>query len=85
MSEVPDVRAFDPFAASLQDYPITEVQPVYFASDSFVDARLKLAKFAESQRRPFAVRYDATTQSISLDRDVVRGNPLDSVGGLLMP
>jgi phenylalanine-4-hydroxylase len=85
MSEVPDVRAFDPFAASTQDYPITEVQPVYFASDSFVDARLKLAKFAESQRRPFAVRYDATTQSISLDRDVVRGNPLDSVGGLLMP
>ena len=85
MSDVPEVRAFDPFAAAKQDYPVTTYQPIYYAADSFVDARLKLAKFAETRRRPFEVVYDQTSQGIRLDRDVIRQSVEEShsSGGMM--
>lgn len=38
--EFPEVRAWDPFAACKQKYPITTYQPVYYAAESLVSVCL---------------------------------------------
>jgi len=42
MTDKPDLRPFEPEVTGLQDYPITEYQPVYFVAESFADAKLKM-------------------------------------------
>jgi phenylalanine-4-hydroxylase len=42
LSDKPEVRAFDPPKTGIQEYPITEYQPVYYVAESFVDAKEKL-------------------------------------------
>ncbi len=42
LSDKPDVQPLDPFKTSLQKYPITEMQPVYFVANTFEDAKQKL-------------------------------------------
>jgi hypothetical protein len=59
--------------AAVQSYPITKYQPVYFVADSMADAKERMRRYCETLRRPFHVRYDAATQSVSVDRAVVRG------------
>ena len=36
------MEPLDPFKTSLQKYPITEMQPVYFLADSFEDAKKRV-------------------------------------------
>ncbi|KAM6896060.1 phenylalanine-4-hydroxylase [Lycodopsis pacificus] len=66
LSDEPKVLPFDPAKTSLQKYPITEYQPVYFVADSFEDAKEKVRKFAATIPRPFTVRYNPYTQSIEV-------------------
>lgn len=40
----PAYREFDPVAASLQDYPITHFQPLYYVADSLTDAEAKIGE-----------------------------------------
>jgi phenylalanine-4-hydroxylase len=42
MTDKPELRAFDPDKTGVQDYPITEYQPVYFVAESFQDAKQKM-------------------------------------------
>ena len=42
MSDKPKVMTFDPAKTCDQEYPITSFQPIYFAADSFDDAKAKL-------------------------------------------
>lgn len=65
----PDFRAWDPFAAADQDYPITTYQPVYYVAESFADARAKLRAFTDSINRPFTVRHNAFTNSVIVTED----------------
>ncbi|XP_037316627.2 phenylalanine-4-hydroxylase [Pungitius pungitius] len=66
LSDQPKILPFDPAKTSLQKYPITEYQPVYFVADSFEDAKERVRKFAATIPRPFTVRYNAYTQSIEV-------------------
>jgi phenylalanine-4-hydroxylase len=65
----------------VQEYPITEYQPVYFVAESFEDAKTKLryvrvpegcrpylcrSEFASTLKKPFTVRYNAYTESIEV-------------------
>ena len=69
----PEYRKWDPAAAAAQAYPITKYQPVYFVADSLTDAKDRMLAFCESSlMRPFQVRYDPYTQTVSTDRAVVR-------------
>ena len=66
LSEKPATRAFDPAVTALQQYPISEYQPLYFVADSFHDAQSKVRAFAATLDRPFGVRYDPFTQTIQV-------------------
>jgi phenylalanine-4-hydroxylase len=66
LSDKPEHRPFDPDKVTVQKYPITEYQPVYFVADSFKDATAKVRAFAASLKRPFSVRYNPYTQSIEV-------------------
>ncbi|XP_056280851.1 phenylalanine-4-hydroxylase isoform X1 [Pseudoliparis swirei] len=80
LSDKPQILPFDPAKTSLQKYPITEYQPVYFVAESFEDAKDRVRKFASTIPRPFTVRYNAYTQSIEvLDNTQQLKNLADSI------
>ncbi|TMW63868.1 hypothetical protein Poli38472_014919 [Pythium oligandrum] len=54
----PEYRAWDPFQACNQDYPITTYQPVYYAAESLADARERMREFCEDLKKPFHARYN---------------------------
>ncbi len=67
LSDAPQVRPFDPPATAVQSYPITQFQPLYFVADSFADAQERIRQFAAASiRRPFALAYNAYTQSVEV-------------------
>ena len=64
--------AWDPAIAALQEYPVTEYQPVYFVAESLQDAKIRMRGFCESLPRPFYARYHPATESVWVDRAVRR-------------
>lgn len=84
LTDKPKVRNFEPSETAVQEYPITEYQPIYFVAKSFEEAKRKIASFSKCSGRPFSVRYNAYTQSVEvLDTDKqVRKVVLDSVAEL---
>uniref|UniRef100_A0A8C5TWL1 Tyrosine 3-monooxygenase n=1 Tax=Malurus cyaneus samueli TaxID=2593467 RepID=A0A8C5TWL1_9PASS len=66
LSDEPEVRDFDPDAAAVQPYQDQTYQPVYFVSESFIDAKNKLRSYAAHIKRPFSVKYEPYTHSIEL-------------------
>lgn len=66
MSGKPKLLPFDPHVTGKTKYPITEYQPLYFVADSFTDATRLVHEFAAKSDRPFAVQYNAFTQSIEV-------------------
>eukprot|EP01043_Picozoa_sp_COSAG02_P013776 COSAG02_NODE_557_length_20379_cov_6.688215_8_plen_143_part_00 len=73
----PEVRTWDPLEACKQPYPITTFQPVYYAAESFADARERMIDFTATINRPFDVRYNAHSQRIEFDRNVQVAPPRD--------
>lgn len=69
LSDKPEVRPLEPAKTSLQKYPITEMQPVYFLANSFQDAKERVMEFARSIPRPFSVRYNPYTESVEVIDD----------------
>ena len=70
MSDVPEIRAWDPLSAAVQDYPITEYQPIYYLADSFESAKAKQQEYTATLQRPFNVMYDFKTQTIETDSNL---------------
>ncbi|XP_065910722.1 phenylalanine-4-hydroxylase-like [Dysidea avara] len=66
VSDKPTVKPFEPEKIVVQEYPITEMQPVYFLADSFESAQEKLKAFAATIPKPFSLRYDPYTQSVEI-------------------
>ncbi|XP_061922382.1 tryptophan 5-hydroxylase 1-like isoform X2 [Entelurus aequoreus] len=64
------VLPFDPAVTCSQECIITTFQDVYFASESFEEAKNKMREFAKTIRRPFAIHYDPYTQSVEVLKDV---------------
>ncbi|RYG50036.1 hypothetical protein EON67_06035, partial [archaeon] len=44
----PEYKPWDPFVASMQEYPITTYQPLYYVADSLADAKTRMKAFYES-------------------------------------
>lgn len=68
----PEYRPWEPAKAAVQDYPITTYQPIYYVADSLADAKARMRQYCESMKRGFHVSYDPYSQSVSVDRAIVR-------------
>ncbi|XP_076847097.1 tryptophan 5-hydroxylase 1a isoform X2 [Brachyhypopomus gauderio] len=63
------IMPFDPQVTCKQECIITTFQDVYFVSDSFEEAKVKMREFAKTIKRPFTVRYNPYTQSVDVLKD----------------
>jgi len=68
----PETKPWDPDLASRQAFPITTYQPVYFLAESLDDAKQRMRLFCEALPRPFFALHNAQTDSVHIDRPVVR-------------
>ncbi|XP_048578744.1 phenylalanine-4-hydroxylase isoform X2 [Nematostella vectensis] len=66
LTDEPKKYPLEPEKTSVQKYPITQYQPVYFIADSFLSARNKVREFATQIPRPFNVRYNPYTQTVEV-------------------
>lgn len=68
----PEYREWEPDKAAVQPYPITTYQPVYYVAESLHDAKERMRDYCRRMNRPFGVRYNPYTQSVEVDRALVR-------------
>ena len=68
----PEIKPWDPFVAASTPFPITTYQPIYFCADSMEHCKEQMTSFCESIKRPFYPTYKPYTETISVDRAVVR-------------
>ncbi|THD22816.1 Phenylalanine-tryptophan hydroxylase [Fasciola hepatica] len=66
LSDEPKRLEFDPVRTSVQPYPITQYQPVYFVAENFENAKKKLREFTSQMKRPFTVQYDPYTETVEV-------------------
>ncbi|KAF4683956.1 hypothetical protein FOZ60_008394 [Perkinsus olseni] len=64
------IKPWDPEEAAHQEYPITTMQPVYFAAKSMEDAKIQMKAYCDRVNRPFHCVYDAESKSVFTDVDV---------------
>uniref|UniRef100_A0A674A2S3 Tyrosine hydroxylase 2 n=1 Tax=Salmo trutta TaxID=8032 RepID=A0A674A2S3_SALTR len=66
LSNEPEYKPFNPEETAIQPYQDQTFQPVYFVSESFEDAKIKMRRYSSSIQRPFSVRYDPFTCSLEV-------------------
>uniref|UniRef100_A0A8D1YJT7 Phenylalanine-4-hydroxylase n=1 Tax=Sus scrofa TaxID=9823 RepID=A0A8D1YJT7_PIG len=66
LSGEPKLLTLELEKTAVQEYTVTEFQPVYYVAESFNDAKEKVRNFAATIPRPFSVRYDPYTQRIEV-------------------
>lgn len=64
------IREWEPAEAAIQDYPITTMQPIYFAAPSLKVAKDRMKEYCDKVQRPFNCLYDATSRTVFTDVDV---------------
>jgi len=57
----PDIKPWDPAVASVQEFPITTYQPIYFLAESLQDAKHRMRAFCEGLQRPFFAKHQEET------------------------
>eukprot|EP00286_Rhodomonas_abbreviata_P021017 CAMPEP_0181302788 /NCGR_PEP_ID=MMETSP1101-20121128/8190_1 /TAXON_ID=46948 /ORGANISM="Rhodomonas abbreviata, Strain Caron Lab Isolate" /LENGTH=384 /DNA_ID=CAMNT_0023408275 /DNA_START=269 /DNA_END=1423 /DNA_ORIENTATION=- len=68
----PTYRPWDPSLASLQPYPITSLQPLYFVADSLASAKGKMRDYTQRMDRGFDATFDAAKGRIVTSPSVHR-------------
>uniref|UniRef100_A0A8C1ME04 tryptophan 5-monooxygenase n=1 Tax=Cyprinus carpio TaxID=7962 RepID=A0A8C1ME04_CYPCA len=68
------ILPFDPNVTCKQECIITTFQDIYFVSDTFEEAKVKMREFAKTIKRPFSVRYNPYTQSVDVLKDTTSIN-----------
>uniref|UniRef100_A0A4W2E188 Phenylalanine-4-hydroxylase n=1 Tax=Bos indicus x Bos taurus TaxID=30522 RepID=A0A4W2E188_BOBOX len=66
LSDKPKLLPLELEKTAVQEYTITEFQPLYYVAESFNDAKEKVRNFAATIPRPFSVHYDPYTQRIEV-------------------
>ena len=70
--ERPILKPWDPSVASVQEFPITTYQPIYFLAHSLNDAKVQMRNYCENLARPFFAQYNPHTKTVYIDRPVHR-------------
>ena len=72
VTDKPDFRAFDPYiiAQNHIDFPISEMQPIYFVAESFADVKSKIRDYCDNISRPFNASFNNKTATIEVDRKI---------------
>ena len=65
-----EIRDWNPYDAADRDYPITTMQPLYFAAQSLKEAKDKMKHYCDNVQRDFACIYDSASQTVFTDVDV---------------
>ncbi|CAF0731497.1 unnamed protein product [Brachionus calyciflorus] len=66
LSGVPQLKEFEPYTASVQEYQDEDYQPLYFIAQSFEQVRHQIKIFSKTIKRPYKLRYDPYTQSLQI-------------------
>uniref|UniRef100_A0A3B4BL27 Tyrosine 3-monooxygenase n=1 Tax=Periophthalmus magnuspinnatus TaxID=409849 RepID=A0A3B4BL27_9GOBI len=66
LSNEPEYKTFNPEETAVQPYQDQTYQPVYYVSESFEDAKIKMRRYAANIKRPFAVCYDPFTCRVEI-------------------
>ena len=51
-------------------FPISSMQPTYFVADTFTKAKAQIVDYCDNITKPFAVTYNATNDTVSVDRKI---------------
>ena len=70
--EPPEIKPWDPEVAAHQEFPITTYQPTYFLAESLEDVKTQMRRYCEDLPRPFFAQHNVQTDTIHIDRPVVR-------------
>ena len=72
VSDKPDHRPFNPYVISQEhlDYPISEMQPIYFVAESFSKAKDQISEYCEGINKPFNLAFNQKLNSIEVDRKI---------------
>lgn len=70
LSIKPELRFFDPFQACKLKYSRRSLQPIYWFSSEFSEARTMMTRFAERLSRPFHAVYDRRQRVVRVDHRV---------------
>jgi phenylalanine-4-hydroxylase len=65
-----ETRFFDPLIASSVEYPITTLQPLYWWSNSFIEAKEMMKKYSQSIRKDFTVAYDPDLKQVRVLQEI---------------
>ncbi|PVU84777.1 hypothetical protein BB560_003099 [Smittium megazygosporum] len=66
LSGKPELRPLSITETPVQEYPITQYQPVYFVAESFKSATEMVRRFAATLDRKFDVRYNPYTETVEV-------------------
>lgn len=67
VDEKSECRYFNPEIASEIDFPITTLQPIYWWSHSFSEAKDLVTKFVKTLQKDFVTNYDSKSKSIKIE------------------
>ncbi|XP_056605019.1 tryptophan 5-hydroxylase 1b [Triplophysa dalaica] len=70
LSDNAKILTFDPKITCNQECLITTFQDVYFVSESFEEAKVRMREFAKMIQRPFSLHYNPYTQSVTVLKDM---------------
>lgn len=72
VTKQPEFRPFDPYVIAQDhvNFPISEMQPLYFVAESFSTAKSQIIDYCENISRPFNVSYNQKTNTIEVDRKI---------------
>ncbi|CAG9325029.1 unnamed protein product [Blepharisma stoltei] len=70
VSDKPEIRFFDPLKAAHVPFPITSLQPIYFWSNSFEEAKHAMENYVWTVPRDVSVSYDKFDHTIKVHQDI---------------
>ena len=72
VTDQPEFKPLDPheIAQHHLTFPISSMQPLYFAAESFAEAKSQITEYCEGINKPFQVTYNNNDHTVSVDRKI---------------